>query len=91
MKLTEDKFKEGDRVYCVLNHSIVGEISKSDNYHGMWLYHIKVEEPKAFKVWIGISCHNAVFLHWQLKIKTEVKKNAKRSTKNRGKASKTKK
>lgn len=78
MLLTNDKFKVGDRVYCILNHSIVGVVKSFNNYHGMWQYKIQVDDRKGFHTWIGISCNNAVFLHWQLKIKTEVKKNGKR-------------
>lgn len=72
MKLTEDKLKPGDKVYCVLNHAIKGVITATSNYHGQWNYYIEVDDKKAFRTWIGVPSTCAVFLHWQLaKIYTE--------------------
>ncbi len=68
MKLTEDKFKVGERVYCVLNHSIRGTISAvSSDIKGQWNFYLEVDDKKGFKKWIGTTSRHAVFLHWQLR------------------------
>ena len=65
--LSKDILKEQDEVYCVLNHSITGRITKRSNYHGQYQYTIKAHDEKSFRMWIGVSCCNVKFFHWQLK------------------------
>jgi len=62
-----DKLKEGDQVYCVLNASIAGEITAKNNYHGVYLYSLEVDDEKSFRKHFGLGSVNVVFLHWQLK------------------------
>lgn len=62
-----EKFKEGDRVFCVLNYAIMGVITKKTSYHGMYLYSIKPDDEKNFKKFMRINPGNIVFLHWQLR------------------------
>ena len=61
------QFKVGERVYCVLNHAIKGEIRVASNYHGLWQYHLKVDDKKSFLRYMRASDNNVVFLHWQLR------------------------
>lgn len=68
MKMTKDKLKVEDEVYCVLNTAIEGIITSKSNYHGMWLYHIKmIKDASNFYKYFHVKVENAVFLHWQLK------------------------
>lgn len=60
------QLKEGDRVYCIFNHAITGEITKSANSHGIWLYTIRADDQKNFKKFLRVNDNNVVFLHWQL-------------------------
>jgi len=60
------QFKEGERVFCVLNHAITGEITKSANKHGIWLYTIRADDEVNFKKFMRNPSINVVFLHWQL-------------------------
>lgn len=62
-----DKLKEGDRVYCIINSAIEGEIIKKACYHGLYLYSLEVDDEKSFKKHFGLGSVNVVFLHWQLR------------------------
>ena len=61
-----NKLKEGDRVYCIINSAIEGEITKKGYYHGIYLYTLKVDDEKSFVRHFGLGSVNVVFLHWQL-------------------------
>ena len=67
MKLFKQNLQEQDKVCCVLNCSITGRITKKSNWYGMYLYTIKADEEKSFRIWLGISCRNVKFLDWQLR------------------------
>ena len=62
-----DKLKEGDRVSCIINHAIEGEITKKSCYHGVYLYALKVDDEESFIKHFGLGSVNVVFLHWQLR------------------------
>jgi len=62
-----NKLKEGDRVYCIFNHALKGEITKKANCHGVYLYSIKVDDEESFVKHFGLGSYNVIFLHWQLK------------------------
>lgn len=66
-EIMNNKLKEGDRVFCVLNHAITGEITKRANYHGIYLYTIRADDEVNFKKFMRNPSINVVFLHWQLK------------------------
>ena len=59
-------FRKGDRVYCVLNKSIKGEVISRNNYHGKWLYHIRPDNEESFRKRTSLNSMNTPFLHWQL-------------------------
>jgi len=61
------QYKEGDEVYCVLNSAVEGVISKASNYHGMWLYTLKIKDEESFRNQFSLNFVNVVFLHWQLR------------------------
>jgi len=61
-----DKLKEGDRVYCIFNHAIKGEVTKKACYHGLYLYTIRADDAKNFKKFLRFNDNNVVFLQWQL-------------------------
>jgi len=85
MNLFKENLKEEDRVYCVFNHAIEGRITKKTNFHGMYLYTIKLDADDArnFEKFIGLSPENVKFLHYQLRkiYKTEVKKKCQKTKK----------
>lgn len=87
MELTKDKLNVEDEVYCIFNHAIKGRITKKTNHHGMWLYHVKVDDEKNFRKFIGLKSDNAMFLHYQLrKFYKEVKKDDRKSKKRASRA-----
>lgn len=61
------KFTPGDRVYCIFNSAIEGEITARDNYHGLYLYTVKVDDEKSFISHFGLASVNVKFLHYQLR------------------------
>ena len=61
------KFNPGDRVYCIFNVAIEGEITKRDCYHGVYFYHLKVDDEESFIRHFGLGSINVVFLHYQLR------------------------
>lgn len=72
--MTKTNLRPGDKVYCILNHSIKGTVTSKNNHHGMLLYHVKVDDEKSFKKRTGMASINTAFQHWQLaKIYKKVK------------------
>ena len=63
-----DKFNPGDRVCCIFNSAIEGEITVRNNYHGVYFYHLKVDDEKSFLKHFGLGSVNVVFLHYQLRL-----------------------
>lgn len=62
-----DKFNKGERVYCVFNSSIEGKITARNAYHGIYFYHVKVDDEESFIEHFGLGSVNVVFLHYQLR------------------------
>lgn len=61
------KLKEGDRVSCVFNSTIEGEITKRACYHGLYLYSVKIDDEESFVNFFGLASVNVVWLHYQLR------------------------
>lgn len=62
-----DKLKEGDKVSCIINSAIEGEITKKACYHGIYLYSLKVDDEESFMRHFGLGSTHVKFLHWQLR------------------------
>ena len=62
-----DKFKPGDRVYCIFNSSIEGEITQRDNHDGIYLYSLKVDDEESFIKHFALASVAVKFLHYQLR------------------------
>ena len=62
-----NKLKEGDRVYCIFNSAIEGEITKRACYYGLYLYSVKVDDEESFKKHFGLGSVNVKWLHCQLR------------------------
>ena len=59
--------KLGDKVICVLNKSIKGEVRSKNNFYGLWMFHIKPDNEELFRKRTGFNSCNTPFLNWQLK------------------------
>lgn len=62
-----DKFNPGDRVYCIFNSSIEGEITKRACYHGLYLYAVKVDDEESFIKHFGLASVSVKWLPYQLR------------------------
>ena len=62
-----ERLKEGDRVSCVINPAIEGEITKKAVRDGIYLYSLKVDDEESFINHFGLGSVNVIFLHWQLR------------------------
>lgn len=62
-----NKHSPGDRVSCIFNPAIEGEITARDNYHGLYLYAVKVDDEESFISHFGLASVNVKFLHYQLR------------------------
>jgi len=62
-----DKLKEGDRVYCIFNSAIEGEITKRACYHGLYLYTLKVDDEESFIKHFDLGSVSVKWLDCQLR------------------------
>ena len=62
-----EKFNPGERVYCIFNSAIEGEITARNSYHGIYFYHLQVDDEASFMRHFGLGSANVVFLHYQLR------------------------